>query len=79
MKKIVMAVGMLIFGLTAAANNGVEEQSLRYQENKGQVIDTDGNLRPDILFTAESGGVKAYLRETGISYVFAYAALPEGA
>lgn len=46
-------------------------QSLRFEENKGQIVDTDGNLRNDILFTAETGGVKAYLRNSGISYVFA--------
>ncbi|HRG88275.1 MAG TPA: hypothetical protein PLW44_04585, partial [Chitinophagales bacterium] len=37
------------------------QQMLRFTENKGQVADMEGNLRPDILFTAQSNGVKLFL------------------
>lgn len=40
-------------------------------ENKGQLIDMGGHLRPDVLYAGESGEVGIYLRKTGISYVFA--------
>ncbi len=42
---------------------------MQFTENKGQIIDTDGKLRPDILFRGEGGGTDVYLRKTGISYV----------
>ncbi len=39
-------------------------------ENKGQLIDTDGNLRPDIGFYNTGGGPAIYLRESGWSHVW---------
>ncbi|OUR94317.1 hypothetical protein A9Q87_01330 [Flavobacteriales bacterium 34_180_T64] len=41
-----------------------------YQENKGQIVDTDGNQRPEILFTSYTNGVRTYFKKDGISYVF---------
>src|SRR5688572_32487619 len=41
-----------------------------FKENKGQVIDTEGNLRNDILFYGSSNGVGYYITSKGISYVF---------
>ena len=38
--------------------------------NKGQIVDTDGKLRPDILYKAELNGVDLYLTKKGISFVF---------
>ena len=45
-------------------------RELRFTENKGQVADLNGQLRPDILFTAQSDGVKLFLTATGIHYQF---------
>lgn len=45
-------------------------QGLRFTENKGQVADLNGRLRPDILFTAQNGGVKLFLTANGIHYQF---------
>lgn len=42
----------------------------RFLQNRGQVIDTRGAARPDILYTGGGPGVRLYLRRTGISYVF---------
>lgn len=39
--------------------------------NRGQIVDSDGNLRPDLLYSSSGGGVQMYFRRTGISYVFA--------
>ena len=38
--------------------------------NKGQIIDTEGKLRPDILYKAELNGVDLYLTKKGMSFVF---------
>ena len=38
--------------------------------NKGQIIDTEGKLRPDILYKAELKGVDLYLTNKGMSFVF---------
>src|ERR1043166_4277706 len=47
-----------------------ESASVRFTENRGQVIDTRGEPRTDILYTSNSAGVQVYLRTSGISYVF---------
>ncbi len=41
-----------------------------FTENRGQLVDTRGQLRPDLLYKAESGGVELYLSATSLSYVF---------
>jgi len=43
---------------------------LAFTENKGQIVDLDGKVRPDVLFTAENNGVKMYFRNDALSYVF---------
>lgn len=42
---------------------------LRFTENKGQFIATDGLPRPDILFKGQIGGSDIYLTRQGISFV----------
>ncbi|MBL0176530.1 MAG: hypothetical protein IPP94_14905 [Ignavibacteria bacterium] len=43
---------------------------IRFQENKGQIVDTDGKPCPDIMFTATVSGARLYFRRDGISTVF---------
>jgi len=43
--------------------------SLEFIENRGQIVDMEGNLRPDILYVGDGGGAKIYLREGMVSYV----------
>ncbi len=55
--------------------NGPSDKQLRgnglmFTANKGQLADTKGNLRPDVLFSTAGGGAGIYLRKTGISYVY---------
>ncbi len=38
--------------------------------NAGQMKDTDGALRSDLLYTANAAGAKIYLRQTGISFCY---------
>ena len=49
--------------------NSVSKGVIEFVENNGQVADMNNHLRPDILFSGEAGGMKIYLRKTGISYV----------
>lgn len=44
--------------------------AVRFIENRGQIAGTLGDLRPDVLYTAASGNVKVYFRNSGVSYVF---------
>jgi len=44
--------------------------SMNFIENRGQIIDMNNNHRPVVLFTSDGGGMKVYLRKTGVSYVF---------
>ncbi len=63
----------LLFGVTALAqtpDHPERRQSSRFVENRGQVIDLDGNKRGDVLFAARVGGGTMYLRRTGVSHVF---------
>lgn len=43
---------------------------LRFTENRGQIANTLGDLRPDILYTASSSNIKVFFRSSGLSYVF---------
>jgi len=54
-----------------ALNNfrGTRGNGLNFTPNKGQIVDAENNLRPDIFFVGDGGGAKVYLRKTGISYV----------
>jgi hypothetical protein len=51
-----------------AHNIGLSQ--LVFIKNKGQVLDLDGKLRPDIKYTAQSNGTRLFFSETGIYYQF---------
>jgi len=57
----------IILNLQSAAQRS--GNTLEFIENRGQVMDMEGNLRPDILFVGDGGGAKIYLRQKGVSYV----------
>ena len=46
------------------------EKDIVFIENLGQIKDTKGEKRPDILFFARFEGVDMYMTKSGISYVF---------
>lgn len=62
----------------SAYNQKLQSSSLVFMENKGQVADDKGNVRPDILFTANSGGAKLYFSSNAIHYQFTKTEYPKG-
>jgi len=62
----------------ATYHQQLQYSSLLFMENKGQVTDVKGKLRPDILFTANSGGAKLYLSANSIHYQFTKIEYPKG-
>ncbi len=58
---------------TADSGPGTERHTmvpLLFQENRGQIVDTDGKTRADVAFIASLPGMRMYVRSDGISYVF---------
>ena len=73
MKKVVWLSACISFFITAQAqqlvsslNNNANHQQLLFVENRGQVIDMDGQAKPDVLYTTESNGVKVYISKGAI-------------
>jgi hypothetical protein len=54
----------------AMATERMREPGIRFTENRGQLIDTDGRPRPDIAYTADAGGARLYFQPDRVSYVF---------
>jgi len=46
------------------------EKDIVFIENLGQIRDSKGNKRPDILFLTRSQGVDMYITSSGLTYVF---------
>ncbi len=55
---------------TATARQRTWSNAIRFTENRGQIIDTDGNLRSDIRYSADAGGVQLYFTPRRVTYVF---------
>ncbi|NOT37148.1 MAG: HYR domain-containing protein [Saprospiraceae bacterium] len=78
---LVSLIGLLMVASTAigfvnGAPRGVDPSKLRiseqgnlcFIENKGQVVDQNRKLRPDVLFSGTDGNLVFHLKRTGISY-----------
>jgi len=66
---------VLLFGRAAAAETPssqkwLDDGGLAFRENKGQIKDTRGAPRPEILFTADVSGVRMFFQKNRISYVY---------
>ena len=61
-----------------AYNEKLQQQSLLFMENRGQVADADGKPRPEILFTSQNGGAKLYFTANAIHYQFTKTEYPKG-
>ena len=61
----------LLSCLSFAGDNLKSKSSggISFTENKGQLIDMQGNIRPDILYMGDYPGSRVYLRKGVISYV----------
>lgn len=57
-------------GVNPKATDWLKNKELAFVENKGQVTDTRGDVRPDILYTTDLNGVNVYFRNDAVSYVF---------
>lgn len=52
------------------AKAALEKANLLFIENNGQVVDDAGNLRPEILFQANSNGAQVFVTGNSLHYVF---------
>jgi uncharacterized protein YjdB len=59
-------------------NQKMQAARFVFSENRGQIADEAGRPRPDILFSAHSGGAQVFLTATGIHYQFAKTTYPDG-
>ncbi|MBC8144632.1 MAG: hypothetical protein H7X80_03540, partial [bacterium] len=48
----------------------MNEQPVSFIANRGQIVDTRGDRRPDVLYTASSQNTRVFVRANSISYVF---------
>jgi hypothetical protein len=59
-----------IDGKPSLTGKPIDTRPICFTENRGQIVDTDGRLRPDILYSADAGAARLYFSATGVSYVF---------
>ena len=58
--------------------NHVKSQSVKFIENKGQIVDVNMRPAPFVLFKAEAPGLNLYITEKGLTYVFVKQQKKEG-
>jgi hypothetical protein len=51
------------------ATGPLGSNTIRFTENRGQVVGTNGQTQPDVLFRAQSTGADVYLTRFGMSFV----------
>jgi hypothetical protein len=57
-------------GAEANAREWMKSGSISFTPNLGQLADSEGRTRPDLLYTADVSGVRLYFKADGVSYVF---------
>jgi hypothetical protein len=57
-------------GAEAKASEWMKSSSISFTPNLGQLADSEGRTRPDLLYTADVSGVRLYFKADGVSYVF---------
>ena len=65
-----LLVGSTLTGYSQSTPTTPASGSVRFEENKGQVMNQHGHGRPDVRFTGSTQGVDFHIRTTGISYQF---------
>ncbi len=68
-----------VFSENDTRHSTLRGNGMNFIENRGQVVDGNRQLRPDILYVGEGGGMKIFLRKTGLSYVLTKTEGVEGA
>ncbi|MBI2268725.1 MAG: PKD domain-containing protein [Bacteroidetes bacterium] len=64
------AIGTGKGGSDTGVKSVARGNGMSFAPNKGQIVDMDGKLRPDVLYHGGGGGADVYLRLTGMSYVY---------
>lgn len=71
-KIIFLCCLLVISNLVKSINIDNQANSTKRQygflENKGQLVDQNGNSRNDILYTTSNNGIKVFLKKNGFSY-----------
>lgn len=49
------------------------QSKLRFTENLGQLVDKDGKPMPNVLYSAQRGGMRLFISTTGLMYQFSQA------
>jgi hypothetical protein len=61
-------LGLLVLSLQWSAAKGSVNDAPLFKENKGQLVDQNSKLRPDIHYYGSSDGLSYFFKNTGISY-----------
>lgn len=71
---IIFVIFLNYFNVMSQPINLMQENNqsskIEFIENRGQFVDFDGNLIPDIKYTASIEGQQLYVRDNGISFLF---------
>lgn len=59
-----------ILALVFCLNSHFVNSQIKFIENKGQLLSSDGKVASDVLYYGDAGNVRYLIRKNGISYVF---------
>ncbi len=65
-----MKKGLLLYLFSLCISFYSYSQVSGFEENNGQIIDTEGNLHSEILFKTKAGNAQVYFKNNGVSYYF---------
>jgi gliding motility-associated-like protein len=68
MRKISFLFAFLYCTLLFSQKKGFQNNDYFFYENKGQIIDQDGNANPDVKYLFHSAGLNVQLKKNGFSY-----------
>jgi hypothetical protein len=61
---------LLLFTLISSVAFSTNRDELYFIENKGQIIDAEGNPQPNVLFTLKARGVEIFITKNSLHYFF---------
>ncbi len=70
--KLLLSSLLIILTLYSFGENteNFKTSEFRFTENKGQIVDFDGNTHPEILFELQANDANIYFTKKGLSYYF---------
>jgi len=75
---LAITVPLQFMAQSAANFQNTAASKLLFLENKGQVTNTKGEARPDVLFVAKGQGCKVFVTARGLTYQFEQVEHPKG-